>query len=153
LKRLFVILSILFLFGALMVNQAVCWISPARRCSANVSAVGDRCHKAILAQSAKCGGGACNIEHQTRRASRKFAETNDIGNCGRKKDCGSRCYRLLPPLIADGPNRTTPLNSGIAESGTVAFQSILTAALYIKTSDAIPPWGIHPSIATTVLRI
>jgi hypothetical protein len=153
LKRISAILSILFMFATSTVSHAGCCFYILQNCPAKASAASERCYEEESGQLAGCGGTTGNTGCRAKNACRESVDTNGVEDCGPKKDCKPRCYQLIPPIIADGPNRLILHNSDNAESGIITIQIILAAVLPTKILDAIPPWGIHPGITTTILRI
>jgi hypothetical protein len=80
-------------------------------------------------------------------------DTTGAEDYGKKKDCKTICYRLLPSLLADGPSRSTLPSSDNNVSDIITHLIFMPLVAYANVSDDNPPWGIHPSISTTILRI
>jgi hypothetical protein len=177
LKRFFAVLSVLFLLAAPILSYTQCRLFSAKVCIVLVQSTAQcpqavepapatQCSQAVESSpAAKCSqavesapeAGACgstgSVGCRTRPACRKPAKPRDVEACKPKPDCRPTICRLIPPLIADGPNRATPptFETAVSELATIQFASVATS--YTITPDPFPPWGVHPSIATTVLRI
>ena len=78
----------------------------------------------------------------------------NVEKCAQEPDCLPKICRLRPPLLADGPNRVRGHVPEIAHLFTaIAIPFDIEAASFSRLPQSPPPWGIHPSIAMTVLRI
>jgi hypothetical protein len=154
LKQISAILSIVFLISTSIISRTGYCFYVIRECATNTPATTGCCHKKESTQSANCCGNTDDIECEAENANRESSKTSDAEDCRPENDCSKTiCYRLAPLLLADIPNRLVLLGSDHSIASTAAFRPIITATLPANTPDAIPPWGIHPSIATTVLRI
>lgn len=170
-KRTFAVLAILFLFAASMVSYAeYCVISP-KACAVKIQtesicpheaqateadegcceAVRDECQSAPA-----CGGSSCAERVDECEGSlpcEGMSCTDKVKECASNPDCVPRICRLRPPLLADGPNRVKGHIPQTAEFRPTPILASFESASYSKMPVAPPPWGIHPSIAMTVLRI
>jgi hypothetical protein len=165
LKRTVAVLSILFLVAAPILGDTQCGLFAARVC-AIISRSAAQCPQAVeLARVATCPQAAesapatercastCYTGCQPRPSCRRSAKPVDVEACKPKAGCTPTVCRLLPPLIADGPNRAISPAPQTAISQLATIQFFSAVASYPITPNPLPPWGIHPSIATTVLRI
>jgi hypothetical protein len=154
LTRFLAILSILFLFTTSIISRAGYCFYVIRECATNTPATTGCCHEEESTQSANCCGNTDNIECEAENANREFSETSGVEDCRPENDCNKTiCYRLVPPLLADGPNRSTLPHSDNTVSDIITHQIFLSSVAITKAADNNPPGRIHPSISTTVLRI
>jgi len=153
LKRQFTVLAILTLFVVSMFCYAECWMRPAQKCAAEaVSNIG-RCHKASSEPVAACRGEERASRCQSAGACAKADESDDTTDCGQTQDCKTRCFRLLPPLLAEAVHRAALLTPDDAGLWPITVHSTTIASAHTEVPVTPPPRGIHPGIATTVLRI
>jgi hypothetical protein len=155
LKRICVALSILCLFITSIFGHPNCCFSEARDYPAKPSSTTttDCCGQKESPQPTSHCNNAGQSGCHAQKSVRKCSDTTGAEDYGNKKDCKTICYRLLPPLLADGPSRSTLPNSDNMISDIMTHQIILSSVAYAKAADDNPPWDIHPSIATAVLRI
>lgn len=92
------------------------------------------------------------------------SRVRDVGSCavnpptgdgdfGNKKDCEPDCMYLLPPIIADGPNRLTYLEPDKIMTNTTLTQMVDIKAENTPKADIVLIKNIDPSVTSTVLRI
>lgn len=153
LKQKFAILLILLLFSVSMISYAECWVKPVQSCASNAQSKTDRCHEVVSPQHARCSDSPVASGCQTTETCRQTVQPDDGKSCGQKHECRTWCYRLLPPLIADDPVRRTAPDPSTAEFGVVVLQSSMEITSQTAIRIVPPPFGIHLSIVTTVLRI
>ncbi len=99
-----------------------------------------------------CGSG-CEASLPREKMCSEAEKTGDDQGCGQKPDCKSRANRLLPPLLAEGPNRVVSPQVNAAVSSAAVSSVISFEDSYTIRLDTPPPRGVHLGIATTVLRI
>jgi hypothetical protein len=154
LKQISAVISIVFLISTSIISRTGYCFYVIEACAADTSTATNCCHEEESTQSANCCGNTDDIECEAENANRESSKTSGVEDSRPENDCNKTiCYRLAPLLLADIPNRLVLLGSDHSMAGTAAFRPIITATLPANIPDAIPPWGIHPSIATTVLRI
>ena len=153
LKRIFAILTLVALIAASLLSSAECWIYQPRACAVKMQSLGGHCHGFESSESAMCGSDRDSTPCHARKAASKCMMPVAAKDCEKERDCRTKCFRLLSDLLADRPNRVQPVNPDPGEAGTVDLPGIAGQASHPKTPDDPPPWGIHPSVATTVLRI
>lgn len=155
LKRICVALSILCLFATSIFGHPNCCLSVALDCPdrpSSTTTTGCCCQEKSPQPVSNCndiGQSGCHAQ----KSARKCSDTTGTEDYGNKKDCKTTCYRLLPSLLADGPSRSTLPSSNNMVSDIITHQIFLSSTAYVNVSDDNPPSGVHPSIATTVLRI
>ena len=152
-KRFFVAVSILCLLTASMAGYAKYCVFSFKDCASKVASESSCHHEMESTSGVRCGDGGGDIECQSRPACGRFAAAEDDKECTQEQDCEPKICLLLPPLVADGPNRATSLGPDNPQSSTFTLEINLVEASYTKTPDSPPPWGIHPCIAMSVLRI
>ncbi len=152
-KRTVAVLSILFLVAAPILGDTQCGLFAARVCVIVTRSAAQCPQAAEPAPATERCASACNTGCQPRPSCRRSARPVDVEACKPKPGCTPTVCRLLPLLIADGPNRAiSPVpQTAVSELATIQFFSAV--ASNPTTPHPLSPWGIHPSIATTVLRI
>lgn len=111
------------------------------------------CRGAEAVGSAMCGSEQKSAPCQAEKATSTCMMPVASKDCEKDRDCRTRCFRLLSNLLADRPNRVQYVNPDPGEARTVELPVVAGSTFYPKAPDDPPPWGIHPSVATTVLRI
>jgi hypothetical protein len=124
LKRILAILPILFLLTTSMVSRAGYCFYVIPQCTTSPPVSASCCQLEASTQSTNCCGDTDENENQATNACSRSVETNDLGNCEQKEDCRTICYRLLPSLLAEGPNRLILPSSDQNESSFITTHSI-----------------------------
>ncbi|SYZ73558.1 hypothetical protein TRIP_C21676 [Candidatus Zixiibacteriota bacterium] len=128
-----------------------CLLAP-QHCISKVTHDLDLCGAPAPNHLAKCGGCAGHPAGESAGSCRKKPGGLPATDSPLKPDSKSDCTRLCQSLVADGPNRIISSNHVLAKSEITYFFP-LRESVSTGNFENIPPWGINPRIAATVLRI
>ncbi len=152
-KKIFAVLSIVFLLTASVAGYAEYCVYAYKACAVTAGSEAQCPHKVESSPAVERGGCAANDRCGAVRSCKNSVSDEAVQKCADKEDCKPKICRARLPLIADRPNRIVSPTPDLFACGTVNFQLDLYALTYKPVPLSHPPRGIHPGIATTILRI
>jgi hypothetical protein len=157
--RSLTILSLIFTFVVALQNHTEYWVVTNDSCPPEMRRLAQSCQSVSVPCSELSMASSCEADQTVCPASAENCTSAESDPVCFQLPCAEAsenipCCLLVHPFLGELPaklvlapnNTSTPLH--LAEL-PADLQS--HAAILIKTPD--PPWGVHPTISTTVLRI
>ncbi|MBK7141199.1 MAG: hypothetical protein IPH75_03845 [bacterium] len=161
--RISSILCLIAILSAAVQNRTDLWILAASDCEFRPTTAPMTCSTGPIGcpKTAKpvdeptgCCSSACGAEKSVPKPTCSTAEAFPDGDLAcPNPDERKNCCRLVHPLWADIPHKAAGPAPSLDPIAIYAAESMVVVSRPHTIELSIRPWGIHPSIASTVLLI